>query len=297
MSAPDWQREGRDWPHRDASRFVEASGLRWHVQSMGDGPVLLLLHGTGASTHSWRDMMVPLAEHFTVLAPDLPGHGFTRGRVRGGPTLPRIASALRDLLDTIAAGPSLIAGHSAGAAIALELVRDDATPVIGFSPALMPFPGLGARLFPAMAKVLFVNPFVPSIFARMARRPGEVESFLLRATNSRIDATGLQCYAKLIGNSEHCAGALAMMANWDLEALRNRLPAVRAPALLAHGTRDNAIPLASVKEAATLLPDCELVTLDGLGHLAHEERPAKAVELVLSFAQRHAIVTQPPGGG
>ena len=54
-SKPEWKREGRDWPNREASRFVLASGLWWHVQVMGSGPVLLLLHGTGAATHSWRD--------------------------------------------------------------------------------------------------------------------------------------------------------------------------------------------------------------------------------------------------
>ena len=48
---PDWARDGADWPHRDASRFIVAAGLRWHVQRIGAGPTLLLLHGTGAATH------------------------------------------------------------------------------------------------------------------------------------------------------------------------------------------------------------------------------------------------------
>lgn len=73
----NWDHDGRDWPNREHSRFVEAAGLRWHVQQMGRGPVLLLLHGTGASTHSWRALMPLLAAEFTVVAPDLPGHGFT----------------------------------------------------------------------------------------------------------------------------------------------------------------------------------------------------------------------------
>ena len=48
----DWATDGRDWPNHAASRFVEAAGMRWHVQVMGSGPALLLLHGTGAATHS-----------------------------------------------------------------------------------------------------------------------------------------------------------------------------------------------------------------------------------------------------
>ncbi|MFX4944941.1 alpha/beta fold hydrolase, partial [Acinetobacter baumannii] len=54
-----------------------AAGYRWHVQVMGEGPVALLAHGTGAATHSWRKLMPILAKSFTVIAPDLPGHGFT----------------------------------------------------------------------------------------------------------------------------------------------------------------------------------------------------------------------------
>ncbi len=46
----DWGEDGRDWPNREASRFIEADDITWHVQIMGAGPVLLLLHGTGAST-------------------------------------------------------------------------------------------------------------------------------------------------------------------------------------------------------------------------------------------------------
>lgn len=296
MSALRWESDGRDWPHRVASRFVEAANLRWHVQAMGDGPVLLLLHGTGASTHSWRAMMEPLAERFTVIAPDLPGHGFTKGTLRGGPTLPRVAAAVQSLLKELKAEPALIVGHSAGVAIALELARTTPVPVAGFSAALMPFPGLAARIFPAMAKLLFVNPFVPSIFARMARAPGETERFLQRATHSQIDAMGLRCYAKLLGNSEHCAGALQMMANWNLEALKNVLPAIDAPVLLAHGSNDNAIPLDSVEQACTLLPDCQLELLEGLGHLAHEEQPHLATELVLRFAANHAIAAAQAAG-
>lgn len=297
MSALVWDRDGRDWPHRAASRFVQDGGLRWHVQVMGEGPALLLLHGTGATTHSWRDIMPALAGRHTVIAPDLPGHGFTRGRVSGGPTLPRMARALRGLLEELAFEPVAIIGHSAGAAIALELARSHDTAVIGFSPALTPFPGLAARLFPAMAKMLFVNPFVPSIFARMARRPGEVERFIHRATNSCIDATGLRCYTTLIGNSDHCAGALAMMAHWDLETLSRQLPSVGSPVLLAHGTNDNAVPFSSAQQACARLPDAKLVPLEGLGHLAHEEQPERAADLILQFlADRATLPTAAKGG-
>jgi magnesium chelatase accessory protein len=105
--APVWERDGRDWPNREASRFVEAGGLRWHVQRMGGGPVALLVHGTGAATHSWRDFAPLLARKgFAVVAPDLPGHGFTgTPAAPEGLSLPGMADGLAALLATLG-GPA-----------------------------------------------------------------------------------------------------------------------------------------------------------------------------------------------
>ena len=121
-----WDKDGHDWPNREASRFLEAGGISWHVQIAGQGPVLLLVHGTGASTHSWRDLLPRLAERFTVVAPDLPGHAFTGRPAAHRMTLPGMASALSDLMRALALEPRLAAGHSAGVAVLAQLVLDRA---------------------------------------------------------------------------------------------------------------------------------------------------------------------------
>ena len=283
MSALRWEVEGRDWPNRASSRFVDSGGLRWHVQVAGEGPAVVLLHGTGAASHSWRDVLPDLATTATVIAPDLPGHGFTRGRPRGGLTLPGMARALGELLGTLGVdGPALLVGHSAGAAIALQLAqdRDRGERVLGFNPALMPFPGLAARLFPSLARLLFLNPLVPRMMAGMAGWPGEVERFLGRATGSTIAAEGLAAYRRLFTNPDHCAGAMEMMANWDLEAFGRVLPQIAAPVRLIHSDRDSAVPVDSVERAAALIPHARLDVWPGLGHLAHEERPDLAVAAI-----------------
>ncbi len=264
-----------DWPHRDTSRFVRAGTLEWHVQTMGhdDAPVALLLHGTGAATHSWRDLMPLLGARYRVIALDLPGHGFTRGSFRA-PTLPAVAKAVAGLLAVLGVQPALLVGHSAGAAVALRIAIDGLTRparVVALSPALLPFPGIAQHLFPAMAKLLFVNPFAPHIFAQIARQPGAVEGFLKRSTGSAIDAAGVACYARLFGSSDHCAGALAMMANWDLAPLAADLPTLAVPLLAIHGEKDAAIPAASAREAVAAVPGARFEMLAGLGHLAHEE--------------------------
>ena len=285
MSRLDWNREGRHWPHRAASGFVESGGKRWHVQQMGSGKTILLIHGTGASCHSWRGVIPMLAEDYHVIAPDLPGHAFTQSP-GAAMTLPAMARSLWQLLDTLEERPVLIVGHSAGAAIALQMLRerDASLPVVGFSAALAPFPGLGAQAFPLLAKLLFVNPLVPRLFSGFARLGGDTGRFLERATHSRIDEDGLRCYDILLGNSRHCRGALAMMANWNLEGLSAALPQLKSEVLLVHADRDAAIPIASVQEAAARLPNGRLETWSGLGHLAHEERPAAAAEVIGAFA-------------
>src|SRR6476661_1964622 len=116
-----WERDGRDWPNREASRFVEAGGLRWHVQIMGkaigEAPALLLLHGAGASTHSWRDLMPALAQDFCVIAPDLPGQGFTAAPHGDGYTLHGMARGIAALVSALNVAPQIIVGHSAGCAL------------------------------------------------------------------------------------------------------------------------------------------------------------------------------------
>ncbi|MGI4878871.1 MAG: alpha/beta fold hydrolase BchO, partial [Janthinobacterium lividum] len=190
MPPPRWRTDGADWPNREASRFVAAGGVRWHVQVAGDGPVVLLLHGTGAASHSWRDIIPDLARDYTVVAPDLPGHGFSSAI--GAPTLPAMAKAVAALVAELRLEPALVVGHSAGAAIGLRVAIDaHPVPLVSFNGALLPFPGVAAKLFPAMAKLLFVNPLVPAIFALQARGPGVVAKFLERATGSKIDARGV----------------------------------------------------------------------------------------------------------
>ncbi len=287
---PNWETDGRDWPNRTASRFVVASGFRWHVQIAGDGPVLLLLHGTGAATHSWRDMLAPLAERFTVIAADLPGQGFT---ARGPTSLPDMARAIAALLDEVGLQPPMIVGHSAGAAIGLRMVLDKhvaPAAFVGLSAALLPFPGLASKLFPTLAKLLFVNPFVPHIFARIARGRGEVGRFLARSTGSTIDVAGVDGYARLFCKPGHIAGTVAMMANWDLDPLAHDLPTLATPLLLIHGEADAAIPIATAHEAAALVPGARLEALAALGHLAHEEAPERVVALIVDFARETGVL-------
>ena len=284
---PQWERDGADWPNRAASRFVRAADLTWHVQEFGmpGAPVVLLLHGTGAATHSWAGLAPLLAEHFRVVAPDLPGHGFTDPLPAGRLSLPGMAAAIRDLLRVLDLSPDLVVGHSAGAAILVRLCLDGLAPrlLVALNGALTPFPGLASVLFPGLARMLFLNPVTPRIFAWTADRPA-VER-LIRGTGSRLDARGLELYRRLFRCPGHVAGALGMMANWDLPTLARDLPRLETRTLLVVGGDDKAIKPDDSFALRERLRSARVELLRGLGHLAHEEAPERVAEIILAEAE------------
>lgn len=275
----DWARDGRTWPHHDHSRFVTSEGQRWHLQQWvaprPGAPQLLLLHGTGASTHSWRAIAPLLAGDAGVLAVDLPGHGFS-GPARGdGATLPGMARGIASLMREIGLRPGLVLGHSAGAAIAIRLAMD--TPhkpptVISLNGALLPLHGWAGQFFSPLAKLMAANPLVPHLFAWQAGDRWLVRR-LLASTGSTIDDEGTALYGRLVADPAHVAGALAMMARWDLDAFAAALPALRTPLHLLAGDRDRTVPPSTSRRVAEMLPRATLAMIAGLGHLAHEEAP------------------------
>ena len=285
---PDWERDGRDWPHRAASRFVEAAGLRWHLQEFGDpaAPGLLLLHGTGAATHSWRGLAPLLVERgFRVVAPDLPGHGFTDPLPARRLSLPGMAEAVGDLAADLGLSPRLAIGHSAGAAVQGEILRgmeEDRAALVAINGALTPFPGLANILFPGIARMLLLNPVTPKVFAWSADRAAVRR--LIDGTGSRLDPQGLDLYRRLFTRAGHVAGALGMMANWDLPALARDLPKLPTRTLLIVGGDDKAIKPEDAFTLRERLPNARVELLRGLGHLAHEEAPGRVADVILAEA-------------
>jgi magnesium chelatase accessory protein len=279
----NWGRDGQDWPHRRFSRFIEAEGLTWHVQVIGNGPAVLLIHGTGASTHSFRSLVPLLANDFTVVVPDLPGHGFTgTPLLASGFTLPRVARGMAALLRELGLKPVVVAGHSAGAAIAVRMTLDRSiTPVavVSLNGALLPFRGVANDLFGPAARFLASSTMTARAFTFFAGSRPSVER-LVRSTGSHIDEEGVRLYARLAASSVHVHGALALMANWDLRPMARDLPHLPAHLVLVVGSRDGMVPPSESYRVGAMVPNAELVSLRGLGHLAHEERPAEIAALL-----------------
>ena len=286
-----WERDGYDWPNRTASRFLHVAGLDWHVQVAGTGPTLLLLHGTGSSSHSWRDVFSSLSAQFQVIAPDLPGHGFTQATSSKTYSLSGMAKSVAALLIALDAKPAIIIGHSAGAAIAIRMALDHlAKPdlIVGINAALLPYHGSAAPIYSGIAKLLNLSPIVPWAIAMHASIGNGLER-VLEETGSRIDARGMSLYRRLAGNRGHVSAALRMMANWDLTTLGRQLPQLKAPLHLLVGSKDRAVPPETAFEIRRRAQSARITTLSGLGHLAHEENPALIVERLIAIARDHSI--------
>lgn len=281
-----WSDERRYWPHADASSFVRAGGLRWHVQRMGDGPVALLIHGTGASSHSWRTLAPLLAPRFTVVAADLPGHGFTEPPPRRRLSLPRMAEAVADLVDALELDPSLAIGHSAGAAILARACIDgrlapDA--LVGINAAMMPFRGAAGILFPPLAKLLFLNPLTPYLLARSATDRSRVTR-LIEDTGSVLSEVGIDLYARLLTSPPHVTAALGMMANWDLRRFERDLSALSVPLMLLVAENDRAVPPSDAERVRGIVAGTRIERIADAGHLVHEELPQAVRDRILEFS-------------
>ncbi len=288
MTPLDWATDGRDWSNREMSRFVATNGVDWHVQVAGSGPPMLLLHGTGAATHTWRGMLDSLARHYTVIAPDLPGQGFSQARDDRVMSLPGMAMALTELLASLELRPSSVVGHSAGAAVGARMILDRSIrpdSFIAINPALLPLGGAAGHFFSPIARMCASSPWVARLFSRFASDTPSVRR-LIDSTGSELDDVGLRLYQALVANPVHVAGTLTMMANWEVDSLLDELPQLRTNTHLIIGANDRTIRPASAYRVARLVgvSGSHVHMIAGSGHLVHEERPAEVTAIIQEIA-------------
>ena len=283
-----WANYRSTWPHAQHSQFIQAGGIQWHVQIMGQGPVLLLLHGTGSGSFSWRGLMPLLSAHFQVIAPDLPGHAFTSRGPEGSLSLQGMSEGLRALLLQLNVTPSIIGGHSAGAAIATNMLLQQRalsqTQLIGFNPAWLPLPGLPSLIFRPAAKLAAINPVSAWATAKLASKPAMIEKSIVQ-TGSHLDAEGLALYQSVFSHSGHVHSVLNMMAAWQLDTLSKSLPQLQNKVSILVGMQDQTVPPSMAHEACKLMPQARVFEQPGLGHLAHEEDPAGTAQLILTHCE------------
>ena len=282
-----------DWPDRRGSAFHPLHGITWHVQRTGrpagEAPTLLLIHGTGGSTHCWSGLTPDLGLDFHVVSVDLPGHGFTTvspeaERALNPFALAGMARQLGGLLHDLGIRPQLVAGHSAGVSVLLRLIVDGGIApqgVVGICPALVSPPDWYVALVAPVIGAVLETDTVAGTTARLAAGTRLIER-LLSTTGSPLTAGQAARYRALCSRPAHVHAAITMMSRWDLPALFRDIGVLRTPVHLVAARGDRWIPLASLRRAVERIPGVTLTVEDG-GHLLPEERPEVVAQAIRSW--------------
>src|SRR3954471_18925212 len=126
---------------------VVLHGHRMSYRTAGEGPVVLLIHGITGTSEQWNDVFPLLAEHYTVVAPDLLGHGHS-AKPRGDYSLGACAVGVRDMLIALGHHRATVVGHSLGGGIALQFAYE--YPVFAERLVVSSSGGLGREVHPLL---------------------------------------------------------------------------------------------------------------------------------------------------
>jgi len=182
--------------------------------------------------------------------------------------------------------PIAVIGHSAGAALALQLAHDGAldrsTAIIGINPALAIPPSAMRALLDGQLGELLRSPAARAA-ARWAGRAGPLIELLVSSTGSQLTPAQEARYVEAFSSGHHAEGAYAMVAHWDLAPLLAVLPSLPHEVLFIVGTRDRWVPAAAAEAAAARLTHARLERIAGGGHLVHEERAPDVARRIRAF--------------
>src|SRR5580692_8793117 len=270
-------------------RQVSIHGHQMAYQMEGAGPTLLLLHGIAGSSQTWRDVIPLLTDRFTVIAPDLMGHGLSDKPV-GDYSLGAFASGIRDLLEVLGIDRASVVGQSFGGGVAMQLAYQH--PERCERLVLVDSGGLGREVnwmlrFMTLPGSEYV---MPVIFPGFVRDWGDS---LFRTINDRGIRLGRiaemwSAYASLAEAENRQAFVRTIKSVIDpsgqtVSALDRLYLASSMPTLIMWGDRDDIIPVSHAHAACDAIPGCQLVIIEGVGHFPQVEAPEKFVAAFLDF--------------
>jgi pimeloyl-ACP methyl ester carboxylesterase len=269
---------------------IELHGHPVTYHRVGTGPAVLLVHGITSSSRTWRTVMPALSEHYTVIAPDLLGHGRS-AKPRGDYSLGAYASGLRDLLVALDIPRATVVGHSLGGGVAMQFSYQFPERVERL--ALVDSGGLGAEV---------------SLVLRAATLPGAeyvlplmVSSPLRGATSalgSVLGRLGLRANADVRGMAEgfesfrdadarrafvHTARSVIDPAGQRVDASDRLYLAEHVPSLIVWGDKDRMIPVAHGVEAHANMPNSRLEIFEGAGHFPFNDDPERFIAVLLDW--------------
>lgn len=279
------------------SRFVEIDDLTVHYKvwgmpssatTAGVDTAIVLLHGFGASTFSWREVAGPLSERLPVVAFDRPAFGLTERPLTWSGPDPYAPATQADLtvklMDELGIKRAVLVGHSAGGTVAVLVAQRHPGRVAA---VILEDPAIYAGGPPAFLTPLFRTPQFKRLGPLFARNlGGEAGTDFIRTAwhdPSKITDETMEGYrsALAVKDWDKALWLLTIAERpADVPALVSR---ISAPALFITGDDDRVVSPGDTRRAAALIQDAELVTIEQCGHIPHEEQPAAFISAVTTF--------------
>jgi pimeloyl-ACP methyl ester carboxylesterase len=269
---------------------IELHGHRAIYRIAGSGPPVVLIHGMVNSSRHWEAVALGLARDYTVIAPDLIGHGDS-GTPRGAYSLGAHAASIRDLLTAIGVERASIVGHSLGGGVAMQFFYQ--FPQRTERLALVSSGGLGREVSPMLRSAALPG---ASAALWLVAHPRVVSG--LSQAGGRLRRHGsskgvyLQAVARALGPLQEPGAREAFLqtlrsvidARGQRVSARDRLHLLRdMPTLIVWGERDNTIPLAHGRWAHAAAPGSRFETLSRAAHFPHLEDPDGLAAVLADF--------------
>ena len=284
-------------------RYVTVHGYRRAYVKAGTGPAILLVHGIGDSSDTWRPVLPRLAAHHTVIAPDLLGHGRSE-KPRADYTVGGFANGMRDLLSVLGVDRATVIGHSLGGGVAAQFAyqypeRCERLVLVGSG-------GVGRTVSPLLrlAAVPGIEALMPLFGLPPARLASRVGALLLRAFDTPLgrDAEELLAVFDALPNTEARRAILRTLrsgVDWRgqvITMLDRAYLAVGVPTLVVWGRHDAIIPVGHGRLAHAAIPGSELEIFDEAGHFPHHTDPERFARTVAEFVARTEPLPFDPEG-
>ncbi len=264
------------------SRYVTVAGVRLHLRDTGprQAPAVILLHGFGASLHTWDAWAASLSATHRVVRMDLPGAGLTGADPTGDYSDERALQWLPALMDALELPRASVVGHSMGGRLAWRLAAAHPQRVrrlVLLAPDGFASPGFEygkAPDVPFVAHLMTVA--LPRVLLRMNLAPAW-------ADESRLDDDTVTRYHELLLAPGVRQAIIDRMKQTRLREPAPLLAGIVAPTLLVWGEQDRLIPPPHAQDYLRVMPGARLVTLPGVGHLPQEELPEQGLAAVAAF--------------
>jgi pimeloyl-ACP methyl ester carboxylesterase len=271
---------------------VVLHGHRVFYRSAGSGPVLVLVHGITSTSNTWSNVLPYLAERFTVVAPDLLGHGES-AKPRGDYSLGAYASGIRDLLIALGHERATFVGHSLGGGIAMQLAYQ--FPEHCERLVLVSSGGLGRDITALLraASLPGSELVLPLLANERLLGAGRAVGRVLGRAGLRVHTDlgeVLRGHASLSDGETRAAFVHTLRTIVDLRGQRvdasDRLYLARAiPFLIVWGERDPIIPVEHARAAHRLVPGSRLELFPQSGHFPHLDDPLRFVRVLVDFME------------